>query len=142
MFGDDVVYLFEEDGLGLFGMTIFKGSKANIPTKEKEPRPIISIIETGGRAPEGTHNSRSVPAYIRPSGQVICRSADYDLAMSTALRARDVLFRVRNRFVNGTWWLHTRIHQEPFDLPPDENGRPRIAFNFDATLRPSPEASQ
>lgn len=142
MFTDDVVTILETAGVGTYGSTIFVGSKAVLPTPDSESEvAFITIVATGGAAPEGTHNSTDVPAYVRPSAQVVARASKYSLAEAKALQAYLALFKVRNQFVNGTWWRQVTMKQEPFDLGEDDNARPRVAFNFDCVKRLSPATS-
>lgn len=139
MFADDVVWIGESNGLGIYGPggTLYKGPKAKLPLGNG---PFTKIHLTGGRMPEGTHNSRDKPAYLRPSAQIAVHASLYDDALEHAVKWRDILHAIRNQFVNGTWWRETRILSDFVDLPVDEAGRPRVAFNFDATLRSSPGA--
>lgn len=142
MFADDIVTILEAAGVGVRASTIFVGSKASLPT----PGPssdvaFITLVVTGGSAPEGTHNSIDVPGYVRPSAQVVARATHYSAAEAMAQAAYVALFPVRNRFVNGTWWRQVTMKQEPFDLGEDNNARPRVAFNFDCVKRLSPATS-
>jgi len=137
-FGADLVWLIEQASLGVYSIDLFKGSLANIPDG---PGPITSIMETGGTQPEGTHTAAPLPAYVRPSGQIIVRAEDYDVAMARAWELFLLIAAVRNRMVNGTWWREVRMVQDPFDLLADEKERARIAFNFNAVKRLSPAHS-
>ena len=134
MFLQDLIYLIEQAGLGTYNVNLFKSSKSK-PPPLPAPGPFITIIETGGAAPLGTHNSPNVPAYVRPSAQIVVRAIDYDVARNKAQAIYDMLFPIRNRVVNGTWWVSVRMVQEPFDLLPDEVGRPRVGFNIDVEKR-------
>lgn len=139
-FGHDLVYLIEQAGLGVYSIDLFRSSLTIIPSG---PGPFITINETGGTAPEGTHNAAVVglPAYVKPSAQIIVRAEDFDVAMTRAWALYLLIFAVQNRMVNGTWWRETRMVQEPFDLLADEKERARVAFNFDAVKRLSPAYS-
>lgn len=140
MFSDDVVYILVQAGLGVAGQTIFVGSKASLPTPTTTT-PFLTIVPTGGSGPEGTHNSTLLPAYVRPSCQVVARSTDAAQAEALAHAAYAAIFPVRNQFVNGTWWRSVSMTQEPFDLGEDANARPRWAFNFTCVKRLSPLTS-
>ena len=137
MFAEDLIYLFERGNIGVYGRTLFKGSKARIPAG---PGPFTSVIETGGSKAEGTHND-GPQAYIHPSAQLVFRAEEYDVARAKARDAYSLLSGVMNQFVNGTWWRDVTIVQEPFDLQEDEVGRARVVFNIDVTMRQSPAAS-
>lgn len=136
----DVAYLIEHESLlGLsYGVNMFKGPKAKIPNGDG---PYVSLIKAGGLGTDGTHNLTTTPAYERPLFQVVVRATDYDVAETLIDALHPFLGRVRNRFINGTWWVSLRPRSEPYDLTPDEKGRPRIACMFDTNKRVSPATS-
>jgi hypothetical protein len=134
----DLIYLIQTANLGTEGIDIFKGAKAVIPTGDG---PYISLIVTPGLTPEGTHNLTSVPAYVRPSAQVVVRAKQSDVAEARARALWELLYPVRDRLVNGTWWRSVTLVQEPFDLGLDDVGRPRWAFNMSVVKRLSPAYS-
>jgi len=135
---DDLVTLLVEGGIP--DADIFVGSKATLP--DGPDRSFITIRMTGGTSPEGTHNSPNVPAYIRPSAQLVGRAPDYAVAKALTQLAFNILFPVKNRFVNGTWWRSvTMVQSEPLDLEEDDKGRPRFAFNINIVKRLSPATS-
>ena len=135
----DVVWLFEEANLARFGIDLFTGSKAILP---RGPGPFCTLVESGGQPPDGTHNMVDRPAYVQPSVQVMWRGDDYDATRDRAQASFEVLYRTRNQFVNATWWVRVLMKQQPFDLGPDDVGRPRIVFNIDVLKRMSPETSR
>lgn len=135
---DDVVSILVAAGLGVYGDTIFIGPRPALPDIDAA---IITVNVLPGVGPEGTHNSTDVPAYVRPSIQIVTRATKSSDAEAMALAAYLALFPVRNRIVNGTWWRSLTMKQEPFDLGEDVNSRPRIAFNFDCVKRLSPATS-
>ncbi|KKL20884.1 hypothetical protein LCGC14_2451000 [marine sediment metagenome] len=137
MVEDLVVYLNTELGL-VYGTNVFRGPKARLPRGDG---PYLTIIETLGLAPEGTHNAVDYPAYVRPSAQLLFRSTDHEDARVLAQQVWDLLQPVRNKFINGTWWRELNVQSEPFDLTPDEEGRARIAFAIDVVKRTSPATS-
>jgi hypothetical protein len=138
-FMSDLIQLVQDTGLGLeYGVNLFKGPKAKFPEGDG---PFVSLIRTGGLGAEGTQNLTDVPSYERPSAQIIARATDYDVAESMANRLSEALYPVMNQFVNGTWWRVLNVRSETFDLPPDEKGRPRVAFNIDCVKRTSPVTS-
>lgn len=143
MFSDDVAAILTEVGFVATGpesaRTIFVGSKASLPSGETA---FLTINVGGGQNPEGTHNLIDVPAYVRPSAQIVARAIKYSDAEAAAWVAFNAIFKVRNRFVNGTWWRSVTMKQsEPFDLGEDDQTRPRLAFNFDCVKRLSPATS-
>jgi hypothetical protein len=138
MFIDDVIFLLTEAGLGAYGTSIFKGTKPVIPLGAG---PFTSVARTGGQGDAGTHNlSRITIAYERPSAQILVRAEVYEDAQTAIEIAYDAL-NFYDRFVNGTWWMRCSPKQEPFELPVDENGRARFAFNIDSEKRLSPATS-
>lgn len=141
LFPDFIVYL-EAAVLSTvlrYGTNLFKGPKAKIPDG---PGPFVSLIRTGGPDPEGTHNSVDEPAYEKPGMQVVVRALNYDDAEALAIELFKLLWPLQNLFINGTWYREVNVKgSEPFDLPPDEQGRPRLAFNLDVVKRTSPATS-
>lgn len=136
----DLIFLLEGGGLGLtYGTNLFKGPMAIIPTTA--PGPFVSLIRTGGLGVDGTHNLTSEPAYELPTAQIVVRAQDYDDAETLALQIWNLFYGVQNQFINGTWWQQLNPRSQPFDLPLDEKGRPRIAFNIDVVKRMSPATS-
>lgn len=135
----DIVSLLEASSLNLrYGVNLFKGPKARIPDGAG---PYVSLIRASGLGAEGTHNSPNAPAYERPIGQVLVRANDYEVAEVMVDAIYALLWPVANQVINGTYWRTLNCRSEPFDLPPDEKDRPRIAFNFDCVKRVSPSTS-
>lgn len=136
---DLIALLTNEPSLGLsYGVNLFKGPKARLATGDG---PIVSIFRTGGSGDEGTHNATFVPAYERPTAQIVARATDYDVAEDMALRLHAFLWPIQNTFIEGTWWRELNVRSEPFDLPLDEKQRARLAFNIDCVKRVSPASS-
>jgi hypothetical protein len=137
-FADDIIFLFQEATLGTPGVDLFIG-----------PRPIVSntavatltVIPTGGQAPEGTHNLTDVPAYVRPAAQIVCRATTQAAAEAKIQLAYNKLFQVRNRLVNGTWYRQITIVQEPFPIGEDDNDLVRFVFNINCVKRLSAATS-
>jgi len=138
MFTDDLVTILVNAGVGQATINIFVGAKVALPIG---PGPFLTIRENGGSSPEGTHNSVGVPAYVRPSAQIVTRAEDLADARLMAQKAYDALFPIRNQFINGTFWRQITIRHEPGELGEDENGRPRIFFNIDCIKRLSSATS-
>jgi hypothetical protein len=138
MFADDIVTILQGAAVGTYGTTIFVGAKAILPANTP---PFIAINVTGGTGPEGTHNLIVVPAYVRPSAQIVARAVQYADAEALAQAAYQAIFPVRNQFVNGVWWRSVTMLQEPFAMPEDAIGRPGIVFNFRCTKRLSSATS-
>lgn len=119
--------------VGTIGVNLFLSSKAQIPAGDG---PFISLIETGGTAPERTQNTISPPAYQRPRAQVVVRAKTYPVAEATARLAYDAL-TLRNTELSGTFYRELDPVQEPFDMGLDITGRAQVAFNVAAIKRPS-----
>lgn len=138
----DVIAKLEAAGLGTYGVNIFKGVKAVLPDDVPPGmRTIISVARTGGGGDAGTHNdSRNGIAYETPSAQIVFRAPDYADVEADAEVGYAALNFV-DRFINDTWWRFCRPQQEPFELPVDEKGRVRFAFNIGCEKRPSPATS-
>lgn len=134
---DLIVYL--SGGLSLvYGTNLFKGPLAKMPDGDG---PFVSIIRTGGLGAEATHNSPDAPAYERPTAQIVSRAVAYDVAENMAYQVYDLLWPVQDQVINGTYWRVLNVRSEPFDLPPDEKGLARLAFNIDCVKRVSPATS-
>lgn len=138
MFTDDLVTILVNAGVGLGNVSIFIGAKVALPAG---PGPFLTIRETGGASPEGTHNLINKPAYVRPTAQIVTRAEDLVDARTMAQQAYEALFPIRNQFINGTWWRSITIVHEPGELGEDDLGRPRIFFNIECTKRLSPATS-
>ncbi|HMF88744.1 MAG TPA: minor capsid protein [Gemmatimonadaceae bacterium] len=137
---DDLVWLIERAGLGTYGTDLFKGTLATVQIVGAGP--FITLIATGGAAPEGTHNMIHLPAYVHPSAQIVVRAELYDVAETRVKALYELLYPIRNQMVNGTWWRSvTYIQSEPLDLGRDDNGRVRLSFNIDVAKRYSPATS-
>lgn len=98
VFVEEIVGLLVTAGVGVFGTNIFASSKANIPSGAG---PFLSIVETGGTAPERTQNEIGPPAYTRPSAQITVRATKYSEARTMARAAYNALVGVRNTNVPG-----------------------------------------
>jgi len=131
---DEIAAKLVASGIGVLAKSIFIGSRTALPNGAG---PYLSLIETGGYLPIRTHNSTSVPAYQRPSFQIICRAATYPAARLMCQNAYDALAGVKNVVLSGTWYLEISPIQELMDLGLDETGRARVAFNIDVIKRHS-----
>ena len=140
MFVEDLLFYVEEKLGYKFGTVMFRGPRAVLPDGDG---PYTSIIEQQGFSPEGTHNAAGnrLPAYVRPSAQLLTRATKYGEARSRAQQLWDLFQPVHDQLINGTWWRGLNVQGEVFDLTPDERGRVRVAFNIDAIKRPSPATS-
>lgn len=133
-FATDLKTLGVNAGLGTFGGatgTIYISPKAIIPTGDG---PYTSIIETGGTGPLQIQDR--VNAYRRPTAQIVVRAQSYNVAYLLAHKWYNVVAKIRNDLINSVFYHKIVPLQEPFDMPLDESGRARVAFNVLATKRP------
>ena len=131
---DELAAKLVVSGVGVLAKSIFIGSRTALPNGAG---PYLTLIETGGYFPLRTHNSVSVPAYQRPTFQIMCRAATYPAARLMCQNAYDALAGVRNVELSGTWYIEISPIQEPMDLGLDETGRARVAFNINVIKRHS-----
>lgn len=103
--------------------TVFSSNAAALPAG---PGPFLTLVETGGMAPDGTHNGGPL-VYRQPAFQVTARGA-YPAARALADEAY-VALTVTEQVWSGLRFLRVRPLQEPFELAPDDNGRARVVFN-------------
>lgn len=78
---------------GLTSSSIFLTNSARIP---ESGGPYLSMRGDGGGPPERTHNSVLVPAYVRPTAQVLVRSPNQEDASAMAHAAFAALAAIRN----------------------------------------------
>jgi hypothetical protein len=134
-FLDEVVARLEAQGVGSFGTTIFKGSKAIIPTGVG---PYLLISETGGLAPSPTQNNTATE---RPTAQLLSRAATMPAAMTQLKAAYDALGGangLHNIVLSGTFYLYLRPRQSLTDMGTESGtGRVQIVFNIEAEKQPS-----
>lgn len=137
MFADDIVFLFAEAGLGTAGVELLIGPRPVITIAAA----VLSVIPTGGAGAMGTHNMTDVPAYVRPSAQIVSRATTVAASEAKIQLAYNALYKVRNRFVNGTWYMHITVVGEPFPLGEDDNNLVRFVFNINSVKRLSSATS-
>ena len=82
---------------GIASGAIFASTDSDVPDGDD---PIITIIETGGAAPQEIHNE--IGAYPQPSAQFIARAGDYRAARTLAYQAYDALKVIRNTTITAT----------------------------------------
>lgn len=125
---ESVLLRLEQQGVGVQGTTLFAGTGVDVPNSGT----IVTVTETGGQAPQKTHNSGMLR---QPSFQIVARSTDYRLASAKADAAWLALANVINMTIGGIYWLWMRPEGEVFTLPVDANGRNRVAFNIETVRR-------
>jgi hypothetical protein len=103
-FEDEVVSILVSANVGVKDKTILIGAGASIPGSAvgSAPRsdipPSIHITPTGGPAPELVHN-QTLPAYHRPTAQIVARAMDFVAARTLAWSAFNALVSVKNTTV-------------------------------------------
>jgi hypothetical protein len=138
----ELLYIMSGDGVGLQTVNMFGSSGKSLPAGAG---PFLSVIETGGTAPDNTQNSVIRPAYEQPGAQIVVRADTYPAAYAMARAAYNSLVKTRNEFIGsgvisatGTWYRKIRpLQSEPYDLGLDGTGRPRSGFNVLCDKRPS-----
>lgn len=121
---------------------VFWSSKAAIPSGDG---PYLSMIETGGSGPEGTHNAAaigSLPAYVRPNVQIIVRGKVYAAVRAMIDAAYGVIAKTgeRSQLINSVWYRSMIPLQEPFDFG-TETGTGRIVYVFNVAITKRPNAA-
>ena len=137
--GDDLVTLMDDAGVGTLNVDLFKSTKSSVPIVIGSGA-VVTIIETSGSGPERTQNSVIRPGYIRPSAMITARAHAYPVAQAKAQDAYDAVVFVRNSwvvsFVSSGWYREINPLQEPFDMGLDSRGQARCGFNVTAVKRP------
>jgi hypothetical protein len=129
---DLAVRLEEQHVFSRSGKTLVIGSGARMPDGDG---PFGVLIESFSLPPLLTHDRPNGVAYERPRVQMVVKGRDGLAIREKAIEARDALF-VSDTEINGTPYTYIRPLQEPFDLPPDTDGRLRVAFNVECQKRP------
>lgn len=106
------------------GTTLFK---ASIPPS---PDAAACVYEYPGLAPDYVMGSALI-SHEYPRVQLVFRGTkgDYETPRTTAETAYRAIAAVANQSLSSTRYLNIMPLQAPFSLGPDENGRPRVAFN-------------
>jgi hypothetical protein len=138
---DNIVSILVDAGVGIDGTNIFRGSKAQIPSSVG---PYLTITDTGGSGPEGTHNAIGLPAYVRPNISITVRAQSTSAARTMVRDAYAALVAVgqRSQKIQGVWYRSIVPLQEPFDSGADGAGRITYTVNFAIVKRPNAAMSQ
>ena len=132
MFQDEVAARLVAQGVGVDGATIFKGSRAKIPSLD-EPNgegPFITLREYSGTEALFIH-SDLLPHVQRPRIQVTAVGSNYGLVRAKA-RAAYLALHVWNTSLSGVFYQQLKAIQEPEDFGRDNVGRVKIGFNIEA----------
>lgn len=134
MFLDEIAARLVAQGVGAVGASIFKGSKADIPTGDG---PYISLTESGGSGSLRTHNGTPV---AQPTAQILCRAKSYLVAR---LKIKDAFAAfggdqgLHNVTLSGVFYQNIVPRQQPTDIGLDDLKRPMLAFNIECQKDPS-----
>lgn len=115
----------QDEGEGVRGVSIFLGSTAAVPAGAG---PYISLIETPGEPPVGTHNKGFI-ARRKPHVQVVVRAKDIAVARTKAETVFQTLSFVSVE-VGGVRFLKVRPLQDPNDFGVDGEQRPQLKWNL------------
>ena len=127
-----IVRYLESLGLGELGVDTFIGLKSTLPNlKPEQVGPFVTIVETGGLGPLGTHNEGKT-AYRRPWFQLVIRHKSPFLAREKADQLYLAL-ATENKLMGDLRFVNVTPLQEPFPLGPDDKGFDRMAFNISST---------
>jgi len=125
---DEIADYLSTGGIGTVGTTLFKGYMPELPDT------VMAVYESGGRAPYRAMRGAAGQAVAeRPRVQVVARAATYDYA-SARTAINDVVRRLDGAgdfTQNGVRYLWVAATQSPFVMGRDDQGRVKIAVNFD-----------
>lgn len=127
MFHEEIASKFVTENIAVgVDKDIFIGRHARLP---KSDGPFFTLIESGGFTPIQRHD-RAWNPYQQPSMQIVARASSSSIARNKAREAYDALVGIRNETIGDGQYLWIHVLQEPFELPVDEQGRARFAFNI------------
>lgn len=78
---EDICKIIQDAGLATLGTNMWFGSLAKLPEGTSATGPYVSVIATGGLAPNQAHSGERIS---RPSVQIITRAASYITARNKA----------------------------------------------------------
>ena len=136
MWLEDLRTILEGDAVATWGVDLFMNSRAAVP--QLVGSATVTITETPGTAPELTQNSTIRPAYLQPAAQILARANTYGLARAKADAAYFSLAKIRNQFIDCTWYQHIKPLHEPADMGSDEKGQSCVVFNVIGKKRSAP----
>ncbi|KKL21899.1 hypothetical protein LCGC14_2440840 [marine sediment metagenome] len=95
-FEEELAKILENGGIA--AGVIFAGTASTLPELADVTDPaIITIVSTGGSAPEEIHNE--IGAYPQPSAQLTARHKHYRIARALAYQAYNALKVIRNEII-------------------------------------------
>lgn len=126
---DAILAHLEAAGIGVAGVTLFAGPDVDMPSGATA---ILSVAETGGRGPIGTHQEPN--ALRQPWFQIAARADLYQDAAALIDRAYDALSGSQLQIADLVF-LTLRAVNEPAGIGTDANGRPIVSFNLSTVCR-------
>jgi hypothetical protein len=119
----DVISTFLQDqGIGLKGTNLFYGSMPDTPDDA------VCCYEYAGRSPMMTLAGDSVES---PGLQIVARSKSYVSARAKIDQIQVALSGLANQTIQGEKYWLILANQSPIPLGPDEQGRHKLALNFE-----------
>ena len=94
----ELMKLLQDASVGSMGVDIFGSTRSFVPEGDG---PFINVSTTGGLRHIRTQNSVIVPAYQRPSVQIVARARQWEAADAMAWKAYNALVGIRNQGVTA-----------------------------------------
>jgi hypothetical protein len=125
VFLDDIGDWLQSQGVATKGVDLFKSMDPG------QPDTAVILYEYAGISPIDTMGTTLATTLEQPSLHVLVRGVSYVEATSKAKAVFRALHKLTGS-INGVRYLYLRALQSPFDVGPDERGRPRLVCNFRA----------
>ena len=106
------------------------GTNLFLGRRPDDPASCVAIYETGGRAPELTLGTSTLPAVETRGLQVIARAAAYADSEAICTDVFEALCLIDNETISGTRYLLATPQQSPFALDRDSQDRMLHVVNF------------
>jgi len=119
---DDIGDWLETQGVATKGTNLFKSIDPG------QPDTAVVLYEYSGYSPINTFGT-GTPTIEQPHLHILVRGVNYDTASSTASAVFHALHRLVG-VINHTRYLYVKALQSPYDVGPDERGRPRLVCKF------------
>lgn len=100
-------------------------------TQPAEPHTVITLIDTGGEAPDS-----EIPLVQYPTCQVLIRAATYSAGKAILDSVRNLLHGQIARTVDGVHFFYITAIAEGGHIGADEQGREEFSINFKTMVRP------
>jgi hypothetical protein len=132
---DLVTYLdAQSTALSLLSGTGGNLSKAFMPDASPAPNTMVTLYETGGRAPVHVFTtSTQTRLHEQPTVQVLSRSSSYQTARNNAETVFGILDGIANTLLptaTGIRYVSIEAIQSPFSIGRDANDRHLVSCNY------------